>query len=99
VAETWDSTLPVKFDSISTEPNPFISKQKQNNTGFAWYFPPNLHNTDRAFLRRLHSRPRREIGPSNDWFHPSIALSASAMRLAAKVIRKSFPERILRLSR
>ena len=66
VAETWDSTMPVKFDSISTEPNPFISKQKQNHTGFAWYFPPNAHNTDRAFLRRLHSSGG-EIGPSNDW--------------------------------
>ena len=48
VAEIWDSMMPVKLNSVSTGPNPFISKQKQNHTGFAWYFPPNAHNTDRA---------------------------------------------------
>jgi len=79
--------MPVKLNSVSTGPNPFISKQQQNHTGFAWYFPPNAHNTDRAFLRRLHSSGG-EIGPSNDWVSsPRLHSWASAMRLAATVIR------------
>ena len=41
------TTLPI--------PNPFISKQKQNDTDFAQYFPPNAHNTGRALVLTLHS--------------------------------------------
>ena len=74
VAEIWDSTMPVKLNSVSTGPNPFISKQKQNHTGFAWYFPPNAHNTDRAFLRRLHSSGAGNWPVERLGFLPSIAL-------------------------
>jgi hypothetical protein len=46
VAETWMARWPVKLDSNSTGPNPYQFKAKaEPQPAFAWYFPPNAHNT------------------------------------------------------
>ena len=71
VAEIWDSMMPVKLNSVSTGPNPFISKQKQNHTRFAWYFPPNAHNTGRALVLTLHSSEAGSRPVKRFWARPA----------------------------